>query len=719
MSALKWAAYTLGGVIVTTVMAFVFITWTPGGPSVDVDELRAHAAQYDVEIIRDRFGVPHIYGVTDPDVAFGLGYAQAEDDWVTVQDLIAMVRGTLARHQGVSAAPTDYLVDWFGIWDTVDEGYALAIPDDVRALAIAYADGLNLYAAENPNEVWGDILPVRGEDIIAGFVFRTPFFYGIERTLGRINDGSLVAALNGEIETTAATSFTPPRGSNAMAVAPQRSADGATRLLINSHQPFTGPVAWYQIRLRSEDGWNAAGGTFPGAPLMLHGHNATLGWANTVNRPDVVDVYRLELNPENRHQYRFDGEWRDMNVSQARFRVHLFGPFSWPVGREVLRSIHGPVMLSEGEAFALRYAGRDELRQLEQYYRLNRATNFEEWAAAMRLQALPSINYIYGDAEGNIAFVYNAQMPVRAEGYDWQGVLPGDDPNAIWNAYEPLDALPMVINPASGYVANANNDPRRASNSADDFPTESAPARFGLETRMTNRSLRLLALLDADLSITDEEFLAYKFDNGYTRDSLVGRTIAAALALDPEGDALITEAQAVLARWNYTSNIENRSTALALMTTLPAVFAGISETTEPGVRESLISAATALQRAHGRLDPTWGEVNRLIRGDVNLPLAGGPDALRAIYSNNELNEDGQLTAFAGDTLIAIAEWQADGTLRSRMVHQFGSATQDETSPHYADQATLFAAEELYEFPLDEAAVRAEATRIYRPGQGAE
>ncbi len=716
MSAWKWAAYTIGGVLVTCVLAFLFIAWTPGAPRTDREALLARADAYDVEIIRDSFGVPHVYGTTDPDVAFGFGYAQAEDDWATVQEVVALVRGELAVQKGVDGAVTDYLVDWFDFWPTVEAGYDTDIPADVRALAEAYADGLNLYAAEYPDVVWDGLLPVRGQDIVAGFVFRTPFFYGIERTLARINDGSLAAEWRGETQTASAPSFEPPRGSNGMAVAPNRSADGATRLLINSHQPFTGPVAWYAIRLHSDEGWDVAGGTFPGAPIMLTGHSRTLGWANTVNRPDVLDVYHLDLNPDNPHQYMFDGEWRDLEVSQARFRVKLFGPFSWPVSREVLHSVHGPVLMSEGEAFALRYAGRGELRQLEQYYRLNRAETFEEWAAAMRMQALPSINYVYGDAEGNIAFVYNAQMPERIDGFNWQGILPGDNPDLVWTGYEPLDALPMVINPASGYVANANNDPRRASNAADDAPAANFPARFGLETRMTNRAYRILALLDADLSITDEEFLAIKFDNGYTRDSSTGRVIAEALALDAGGDALILEAQAVLGRWNYTSDIDNRSAALALMTALPTIYAGISETAEPDVRESLVTAASALQRAYGRLDPTWGEVNRLIRGDVNLPVAGGPDALRAIYSNNELDENGQLTAFAGDTLIIVAEWQPDGTLRSRWIHQFGSATLDETSPHYADQAPLFAAETLTDVPWEEDAVRAESTRIYRPGR---
>src|SRR5450759_5377267 len=134
-----------------------------------------------------------------------------------------------------------------------------------------------------------------------------------------------------------------PIGSNAVAVAPSRSADGATRLLVNSHQPYTGPVSWYEAVLDSEEGWHVAGGFFPGSPFMLHGHNEHLGWANTVNDPDLVDVYRLTLNPDNPNQYRLDGRWRDFEKTDAAIRVKLFGPLIWTFHRPVLWAAQGPV----------------------------------------------------------------------------------------------------------------------------------------------------------------------------------------------------------------------------------------------------------------------------------------------------------------------------------------------------------------------------------------
>ena len=140
-----------------------------------------------------------------------------------------------------------------------------------------------------------------GQDVAAGFVFRTPFFYGLDHVFGKIMapapKASQVAMIGPAL----------PIGSNGIAVAASKSADGATRLLVNSHQPYTGPVAWYEAVLDSGEGWHVAGGFFPGSPFMLHGHNAHLGWANTVNDPNLSTVYRLDVNPANPDQYRLDG----------------------------------------------------------------------------------------------------------------------------------------------------------------------------------------------------------------------------------------------------------------------------------------------------------------------------------------------------------------------------------------------------------------------------
>ncbi|MCB1646111.1 MAG: penicillin acylase family protein, partial [Pseudomonadales bacterium] len=162
--------------------------WSPLPANQKLRHALADAKTYDAEIIRDEWGVPHIFGVTDADTSYGLGYAQAEDDLETLQSVIAATRGVLARYQGMSAAPTDYLVQLMGIWPQVENNYG-KLPAATRAIAEAYAVGVNLYAAEHPDQAWDGLYPVSGKDIIAGFMFKTPFFFGLDGVLIRLLEG--------------------------------------------------------------------------------------------------------------------------------------------------------------------------------------------------------------------------------------------------------------------------------------------------------------------------------------------------------------------------------------------------------------------------------------------------------------------------------------------------------------------------------------------------
>ena len=190
--------------------------------------------------------------------------------------------------------------------------------------------------------------------------------------------------------------------SNVVAVGPRRSADGYTRLLLNTHQPWHGPTSWYEVHVHSEEGWNMAGGLFPGSPVVFIGHSPNHAWAHTVNQPDLVDVYEIEMNPNNENQYMFDGEWRDLTVKTVPILVKLWGPIKWTIKRKIYRSVHGPVLKQKHGVYAVRYAGMNEMRTLEQWYRMNKATNLDEFKDAMSMLSLPMFNTGYADKEGNI-----------------------------------------------------------------------------------------------------------------------------------------------------------------------------------------------------------------------------------------------------------------------------------------------------------------------------
>jgi len=698
-------------VLLGIALAVVLLRQPSGVP----EGLAEAGAKYDVEILRDTWGVPHIFGKTDADVAYGLAYAHAEDDFATIQGALLAARGKLASVYGKDAAPNDYMVHLLRVWDVVDAGYP-KLDSTTRALSEAYADGLNHYAALHPDDALPGLYPITGKDVIAGFVHKVPLFFGIDRVLkalfsdGQPEDPGAPVSVPALLEPTPA-----PKGSNAFAIAPTRTADGSTFLAVNSHQPWTGPVAWYEAHLHSEEGWDMVGGTFPGAPVILHGINRDLGWAHTVNSPDLVDVYELTLNPDVPNQYRFDGQWRRLEVRDAPLRVKLWGPFFWTVHREVLWSVYGPVVRRERGTFALRFAGFGDVRQVEQWYRMNKAHTFAAWKEAARMIAVPMFNTVYADKSGTIFYLYNARLPLRDEGYDWRQTVPGDTSATRWTNTLPFDELPQVLNPTSGFVISANNSPFHTTTGDDNPDSTAYSATFGIETdKMTNRAMRALALFGGDPSITWDEFIRYKYDVTYAPKSRMARFRDRLLAMPDPADSLAREALAVLRAWDLRTDPDNPHAALAVLTFAPALEAYGRDADMADLMTRLSSSARWLVDHFGTLTPPWQEVNRLRRGEADLGLGGSPDVLHAV--NGDLRPDGRLAGKAGDSYILLARWAPDGSVRAESIHQFGSATLDAASPHYADQAQLFVRNERKPVWMDEADIRAHLERTYRPGE---
>ncbi|MEO1083343.1 MAG: acylase [Acidobacteriota bacterium] len=675
---------------------------------------------YDVTILRDTWGVPHIFGRTDADAAYGLAWAHAEDDFATIQAVMLAARGDLAAHLGKDGAPNDFMVQLLDIEGVVNVGYP-RLPEDVRAICEAYADGINHYAALHPDEAIARLYPARGEDLVAGFVHKLPLFFGLDGALREIFDptppeGGDARAWLGEAS---GADLGPVRGSNAMAISPARSAGGETFLVVNSHQPWTGPVAWYEAHLHSDEGLDVTGGVFPGSPVVLHGHNRRLGWAHTVNRPDLVDVYRLDIDPDDPMRYRVDGEWLELKRGIARIEVKILGPLTWTVEREFFRSIFGPTVRRPGVSpsegtYAVRFAGLGETRQLEQWYRMNRAHNLDQWLDAMAIQGVPMFHTVYADADGHILYLYNASLPLRVEGHDYSGVVAGTTRETLWTEKLPFGALPRVTNPESGFVQNANNTPFQTTGTDADPRRGDLPpgAALAVEDHMTGRAHRALELLSSDSEITFEELLDIKWDHTYHPQAPLMRRLRRLIELlrsDPRASRKIVER---LEAFDLEPDLEDRYAALVLLA-VGRFWEVKDEPTDSELTASLRSAVDHLQRHFGRLDPTWGEVNRLRRGELDLPVTGAPDVLHAVYA--EPQDDGRLAGVAGDSYVLIAAWDRSGAVRSHSVHQFGSSTLDAASQHYADQAPLFVERRLKPVWLDEADIRANLEREYSPG----
>ena len=419
-------------------------------------------------------------------------------------------------------------------------------------------------------------------------------------------------------------------------------------------------------------------------------------------------------------RYRFNGEWKELDVAPIKFRVKLFGPFSLPVTRRGLTSVHGPVFVTDKGVFAVSYGGSGDIRAIDQWYKMNKATTFAEWTSAMELLAIPSFNVIYGDGEGTIAYFYNMAIPERLAGIDWSKAQAGDDPTLLWSGVRPFGTAPQILNPRSGYLVNSNHTPFAASAPGDNPKLSDFPAHFGIANKWTNRGLRIQALFSGDLSITEDEFLAYKFDHTYAEQSRVMELVKSLIANDDaRNDENLAPSLEVLAGWDGAVTPESRGAALAVLTAQKArgVLLNDKQAETPDYVAALQEITAGLQAGFGRVDPTWGEVVRLKRGDVDVTLNGGPDTLRAVYPWGD-PAMGALDAVAGDTYILYADWSAPRELKIKTIHQFGAATLDETSPHYADQAALFAAEQWKSPPMTLEALLAEATSDRRIGGGA-
>lgn len=698
----KWVLVSVAG------LALASAVWEPLTAQ---EEAPPPDRAYQVEIVRDGFGVPHINGKTDADAAYGLAYAHSEDDFATIQEVVAMTRGRDGALNGPDGAQVDYVAALLGVRDTARRAYP-TLSTEVRRVVEAYAAGLNYYAKKHPSEVrLAKLFPVNGEDVVAGFVLRAPFFYGLDGVIGALA-GDKPAPKEGALPMTPIGREPSLNGSNAFALAPSKMADGKTWLVSNSHQPLEGQVAWYEAVVHSGEGLDMAGALFPGSPFVLLGHNRHLGWTNTVNRPDLIDVYKLVLDDKGT-RYRLDGKWLPLQEKRIWLAVR-YGPFTLPVPQTVYRSIHGPVIRNAQGSFAIRYAGIDNAKAVEQYYRNTKARDWDEWSRSMSIGGIPATNFLYADKTGRIAYVYNALFPKRTAGFDYTKVLPGDTSRAIWKGSVPFSEFPKVVDPKSGFVQNANNTPFLAAGAGSELnPAEFSPL-LGIERDMTNRGLRANALLSAAGKLTPERLLSIKFDKGYARDSWVGgwigQVVSANLADDPE----LSAAQKLLATWDWTSDGKGAADVLAERVIRTASMPHWRREVLPDPRAALREAVDDLNARFGRIDPPLADVQRLRRGQVDVPMLGGTDTLRATTAWDKEQSDEKLRVRHGDSFIMLVRWDKDGRVISESIQPYGSATNRPQSPHYTDQMALFAAQKFKPVHFEWADAVRHAKRRYKP-----
>ena len=435
------------------------------------------------------------------------------------------------------------------------------------------------------------------------------------------------------------------------------------------------------------------GGLFPGSPVVLVGHNENLGWGHTVNRPDILDIYELEVNPDDENQYKFNGKWEDFESFEVIIKIKTIGKLKHKHKQMAYWSKHGPVIKGVNSTYAVRYSNMNNLLAIEQWYKMNKANNFKDWKNAIETLSVPMFNTGYADKEGNIYYVYGAKTPKRNAKYDWQKVLPGNTSETLWSEYELFESLPQVLNPESGFIQNCNSTPFQTTIGPENPSSENFNSNYGIETHMTNRALRAIETIGKDKKISYDEFINYKFDLNYSDKSIMSFLVTRAISILNENNKsefdidLKNQIINTLTKWNLSTERSNIYATLPIIAFNPLLDNSEDEIYDDLIIKRLVYASEYLLKHYNKIDVKWGDVNRIIRGDLNLPLDGGPDIARAIYYKEYKN--GQKKAIAGDCYVLIANWNKNGKVSSQSIHQYGSSTSNYSSKHFNDQVDMF------------------------------
>ena len=655
-----------------------------------------------IDIIRDSFGVPHIFGKTDPDVAYGLAWAHAEDDFGTIQQSLMAGKSMLAQYQGKKGASIDYIIHLLRIPELVEAKYESDLSPAFKKLLEGYAAGLNAYAAAHPKEVLlKKAFPVTPKDMVQYSVLQLCVLSGADKALSSIFGGTVPLLENYKTA-----------GSNAFAFNSAKTTDGQVYLDINAHQPLEGPVAFYEAHLNSEDGWNIIGANFPGAPCILHGCNEYLGWAHTVNAPDKLDVYQLEMNPKNKLQYKFDGKWETLEVKTAPLKVKVAGVIA-PLGKKAYWSKYGPTIITPRGVFSIRMPAQMDIRGLEQWYAFNKAKNFTEFKSALNMLAIPGYNIVYADRYDTIFYISNGRIPVRDKSYNWKATLPGNTSKTLWTDLHPISNLPQVLQPKAGYVYNTNHSPFHSTEGTDNPLVKDIT--MGYETLENNRSMRFDELIKPLNKVSYEDFKRIKFDRQFPSSFYYPSKIDTVFLLNSTEFPDIADIITQLGNWNRNSDAESIGAGTfffvqAAANKNKALYLQNKSISKTLAAQLLREAKQTMLKDFGKTNIALGEVQKLVRGTKEIPLPGLPDVLAPMYSVPY--KDGKWKGNQGDAYIELVRFTKDGPQIESLNVYGASAKKD--SPHYTDQMEMFTRQQTKKMTLNKAEVYKNAKSIYHP-----
>ncbi|GFZ95927.1 penicillin acylase family protein [Sphingobium fuliginis] len=657
------------------------------------------------EILWDSFGVPHIYARTEEGGFYGFGYAQAQSHGNLLLRMYGESRARAAEYWGAKYESQDKWLIANDVPERSKSWFRQQTPQ-MRKNLDAFAAGVNAYAAAHPDRIAPEVkvvLPLTGVDII-GHAQRLMNFGYIASDRKVLSDPSINEA----------------GGSNAWAVAPSRSASGKAMLLANPHLPWApSQLTYYEAQINAP-GLAIYGATQVGLPVLRFGFNNDLGFTNTVNTMQGFTSYRLTLEGSG---YRFDGRVLPFRSVTKSYKVKQADGSLKTVSFEQKSAVQGPVFtLPDGKTtIALKVAGLDRPGVLQQYLEMGKARNWAGFEKALRKMQVVMFNIIYADRAGHILYLDNGLLPRHANGdlSYWSAPVPGDTSATLWKDVHSYDDMPKVLDPASGFVQNANDPPWLATwpRALDprDFPAYFAPV--GPMSQRAQMSVKLMSGTD---KIGFEDFVARKV----TTTSLMAERLlpdllaAASASADPDVQTAVT----LLKGWDR--RFEPDSRAALLFETWAAIFAPKNFTDQsnyavkwtlddpletprglkaPAAAVAMLKQAVAKTReVYGAVDRPYGEVSRFHIGDVNLPANGGfgnTGVFRTITWGPMKN--GERTPVHGETWVSMVEF---GTpMKAVGLMSYGNSSQP-GSKHNSDQLPLLADKKFRTLWIDRADV---------------
>ncbi len=671
----------------------------------------AVSAAAKTEILWDRYGVAHIFASDRESMFYAEGWAQAQAQGNLLLRLYGESRGRAAEYWGASHLALDRWLQLNGVPERAKAWYEAQDPQ-FRKYLDAFARGINDYAQTHPDAIAADsrvVLPVSGLDVIEHTLRAVHYMYmgSMERA-----DRESKAYLKGR--RVSQMFFEDPDripGSNTWTIGPSHSASGNAMLIINPHLNWGDTFYRYMEVHLVGPGYDLYGAPQIGFPTPVVGFNRSAGWGRTVNTIDTVDFYALKVKGA---QYEYDGALRDFERETKTLKIKQPDGSFKEERLEIRRSIQGPVVFDQqGATIAMRVAGLDRPKMLEQWFRMGEATNLEQFKEALRMGSVPMWNANYAGADGHIMLVFNGLVPRRKTGDQayWAGVVPGDTSKTMWTDYLTFDELPKSIDPAAGFNQNTNEPPWWTTLpplDASKYPAYVAPPKMGNTLFRTKRSLHMIT---EQAKISYDALVGYKLS---TRMELADAVLpdlfeAAARSTDP----VVKEAAAVLAAWDRSTDINSRGAVLFRM--FADQYFGTNGDIDSRLRvkfdpahpvesayglddakralDSLAKAAAECRKTYGSLDVPWGQVNRFAAGTADVPGDGGPGRLgvfRTITYSKKVGD--RYYAASGETFVCAIEFGREQ--RAQCALSYGNSSQP-GSVHQEDQLPLLVEKKLH------------------------